>query len=115
MIWTIGAVVLALIMLVVLSKRVEKDDDPVWQTVVAVDGFCDEIARWESNLWSLWVVTVIENLLIRLDRSERILYLNKLENQIIELQEGEHKVGPMSEESDLFPYFLEKPDGSIVY
>lgn len=108
MIWTIGAVILAIIMLVVLSRRVEDaevDTDPVFQTVLDVDCLCDEIARWETNLWSLWAMAVVENLLMRLDELDRLPYLYKLENQIIELQVGVCKIGPMSEKGPVFPYF----------
>ena len=111
MIWIIAAVGLALVMLILMSKRAEEDDDPVWQTVVAVDHLADEIARWETNLWSLWAMAVIENLLFRLDKPEQMPYLHKLEDQIIELQQKLYKEQPMSEKGPVFPYFDEKTTG----
>lgn len=116
MIWTIGAVLLALIMVVVtiinlyVMKYVKTevvDDDPVWQTVVAVDCLADEIARWETNLWSLWALAVVESLLFRLDKADRLPYLHKLENQIINLQQELYKSEPKSGKEIDFPYFEE--------
>ena len=103
MIWTIIAGGIVLVRQVV-PKR-EEDDDPVWQTVVAVDELCDEIARWEPVLWSLWAMAVIENLLLRLDGSDKILYLNKLETKIIELQQEIYESESMSEKGVTFLYF----------
>ena len=117
MIWTIGVVVLALIMLVVMkyAKTEEIDDDPVWQTVVAVDELADEIARWETNLWSLWAMAVVESLIFRLDKPDRLPYLHKLENQIINLQRELCKSGSMSKIDWSFPYFDEKTTDLPTY
>jgi len=103
MFWLIAILILTLLVLV-LSRpaETETDDDPVWQTVQAVDRLGNEIAHWKSNLWSLWAIALIENLLLRLDKSDKIFYLNKLEDQVIELQQEFYKQHPMSEK---MPYF----------
>jgi len=95
-------------MLFFMSKRTEEDDDPVWLTVLEVEHFAGEILRWEIPLWSLWTIALVENLLFRLDPAARIPYLNKLEDQIIELQQELYKSESMSEKDSLFPYFSQK-------
>jgi len=97
-----ASVILALIMVFLMSKRTENDDDPVWQTTLEVDRLAIEIEKWETNLWSLWAMALVENLFIRLDDSARLDYLNKLENMITELQQEFYKNHPMSDE---MPYF----------
>jgi len=108
LIWIIASVILGLIMMFFMSRRTEEDDDPVWMTVQAVDRLGDEIRRWENNLHSLWAMALVENLLFRMDVSERGVYLNKLEDQISELQQELYKSEPMSEKDSLFPYFETK-------
>ena len=105
MFWIIAAVITALVMLVLMSKRAEEDDDPVWLTVLEVNDLAEEIVRWEINLWSTWTITLAENLAFRLDESGRIAYLNELEDEIIELQQELYKEQPMSEKERPFPYF----------
>lgn len=108
MILIIAAVIAGLIMVFFMSKRTKDDDDPVWQTVLAVDELADEVAHWETSLWSLWVVALVENLLYRLDVSERVCYLNRIEEGIIRLQQGYYKDHPMSKKEVGYPYFNEE-------
>ena len=108
MFWVITAVISGLVMLFFMSRRAEEDTDPVWLTVLEVERLGDEIARWEPNLWSLWATAIIENLLFRLEGAEKVLYLNKLEDQIIELQNETYREMPMSEKEVIFLYFEQK-------
>lgn len=105
MILIIVAVGFALLMVFFMSKQTKDDDDLVWQTVQAVSCLADEILRWEANLWSLWTINLIERLLIRLDGPEQLCYLNRIEEQIIRLQQGYYKDHPMSKKDPCYPYF----------
>ena len=97
MFWVIAAVIAALVMLVLMSKRVEEDDDPVWLTVLEVNALAEEIVRWETNLWPTWTMTFVENLTFRLDESGRLAYLHELDNEILKLQQEVYKKRSMSE------------------